>query len=239
VTADPKRLTVVGATDLERSLLSAARRERPSPEMTARMAAGLGISVGAAITAASAPVAAAPVVAAKTMLGLWVPAGVIVAAVAAGVVGVRFSARPDRPAAHVAEPAAPTAEPIVADAPRAIATRPVRAAGGHAEKIRRRPAAVAPTPATIPADDLRDQIALIDAARAAVTGGSSERALALLRRYDASYPGGAFRPEALALRIEALAHDGRRAEAQGLARDFLARYPQSPVAARVARIAGK
>ena len=31
VTSDPKRLTVVGATDLERSLLQAARRERPSP----------------------------------------------------------------------------------------------------------------------------------------------------------------------------------------------------------------
>ena len=79
--------------------------------------------------------------------------------------------------------------------------------------------------------------ALIDAARAAVKGGSSERALVLLRRYDSSYPGGAFRPEALALRIEALDQDGRRAEAQALARDFLARYPHSPVAERVARVA--
>ena len=70
-------------------------------------------------------------------------------------------------------------------------------------------------------------------------GGSSERALVLLRRYDASYPGGAFRPEALALRIEALDQDGRRAEARALAREFLARYPQSPVADRVARVAGK
>ena len=96
MTSDPKRLTVVGATDLERTLLQAARRERPSPEMTARMAAGLGISVGAAITAASSPVAAAPIVAAKTTLGLWMPAGVIVAAVAAGVVGVRVSRGPSR-----------------------------------------------------------------------------------------------------------------------------------------------
>ena len=92
-------------------------------------------------------------------------------------------------------------------------------------------------PAPVAAGDLRDQIALIDAARAAVTGGSSERALVLLRRYDSSYPGGAFRPEALALRIEALDQDGRRAEAQALARDFLARYPHSPVAERVARVA--
>ena len=227
MTSDPKRLTVVGATDLERSLLHAARGERPSPEMTARMAAGLGISVGAAITAASAPVAAAPVVAAKTTLGLWVPAGVIVAAVAAGVVGVQMSAKPEPAAVHAPAPAiaAPPAE-----APRAVA---LASSGARVEKIRRR----APAAAPVAAGDLRDQIALIDAARAAVKGGSSERALVLLRRYDSSYPGGAFRPEALALRIESLDQDGRRAEAQALARDFLARYPHSPVAERVARVA--
>ena len=228
MTSDPKRLTVVGATDLERSLLQAARRERPSPEMTARMAAGLGISVGAAITAASAPVAAAPIVAAKTTLGLWVPAGVIVAAVAAGVVGVRLSAKPEPAAVHGA-PAAPAIAAPPAETPRVAAS-----SGARVEKIRRRAPAA---PAPVVAGDLRDQIALIDAARAAVKGGSSERALVLLRRYDSSYPGGAFRPEALALRIEALDQDGRRAEAQALARDFLARYPHSPVAERVARVA--
>jgi outer membrane protein assembly factor BamD (BamD/ComL family) len=88
-----------------------------------------------------------------------------------------------------------------------------------------------------PVDDLRDQIALIDAARTAVKAGSTERALVLLRRYDTNYPGGAFRPEALALRIEALAAGGRGAEARALAREFLARYPQSPLADRVERVA--
>jgi hypothetical protein len=230
VTSDPKRLTVVGATDLERSLLHAARREKPSPEMTARMAAGLGISVGAAITAASAPVAAAPVVAAKTTLALWVPAGVIVAAVAAGVVGVRLSSKPEPAPVHAAAPAAPAIAAPPVDSPHVAPA----SSGARVEKIRRR-APVAPAP--VVAGDLRDQIALIDAARAAVKGGSSERALVLLRRYDSSYPGGAFRPEALALRIEALDQDGRRAEAQALARDFLVRYPHSPVAERVARVA--
>lgn len=232
MTSDPKRLTVVGATDLERSLLHAARRERPSPEMTARMAAGLGISVGAAVTAASAPAVAAPVVAAKTTLGLWMPAGVIVAAVAAGVVGVRMSAKPEPSAVHAARPAAPAVVATPADDP----PRAVRE--GRVEKVRRRSVAT-PAPAPVAAGDLRDQIALLDAVRAAVKSGASERALVLLRRYDASYPGGAFRPEAQALRIEAMDQDGRHAEAQALARDFLARYPQSPVAARVARVAGK
>jgi hypothetical protein len=235
VTSDPKRLTVVGATDLERTLLQAARHERPSPEMTARMAAGLGISVGAAITIASAPVAAAPIVAAKTALGLWIPAGVIVAAVAAGVVGVKLSARPEAPAVHAARPAPAAIAASQAEAPHAVAASDARVV-----RVRRRSASMAaPAPASpsSSAGDLRDQIALLDAARAAVNGGSSERALVLLRRYDASYPGGAFRPEALALRIEALDQDGRHAEAQAQARDFLARYPQSPVAARVARVA--
>jgi hypothetical protein len=235
VTSDPKRLTVVGATDLERTLLQAARHERPSPEMTARMAAGLGISVGAALTAASSPVAAAPIVVAKTTLGLWMPAGVIVAAVAAGVVGVRVSARPEPPAVHAARPAAPMIAPPQVEAPHATAAPDARVV-----KMRRRSTSVtAPASASTSAGDLRDQIALLDAVRAAVKGGSSERALVLLHRYDATYPGGAFRPEALALRIEALDQDGRHVEAQALARDFLARYPQSPVAARVARVAGK
>ena len=127
MTSDPKRLTVVGATDLERTLLQAARHERPSPEMTARMAAGLGISVGAAITAASSPVAAAPIVAAKTTLGLWMPAGVIVAAVAAGVVGVRVSARPEPPAVHAARPATPMMRAAPGGGARTRSWRPTRA----------------------------------------------------------------------------------------------------------------
>jgi hypothetical protein len=240
VTSDPKRLTVVGATDLERTLLQAARGERPSPEMTKRMAAGLGISVGAAVTAAAAPVAAAPVVAANSALGGWIAAGVLAAAaVAAGVVGVRTSSAPAKPAVHAKAAAPAIAAPAVVTPPAetpVVTARETRIE--RIEKVRRHPAA-APAAVPAPASDLRDQIALLDAARTAVKAGSSERALVLLRRYDASYPAGAFRPEALALRIEALSQDGRRAEAQALAREFLTRYPQSPVADRVARVAGK
>jgi hypothetical protein len=226
VTSDPTRLTVVGATDLERSLLQAARRERPSPELTARMAAGLGISVGAAVTAA------APVAAAKTTLAAsWLPAGLIAVAVAASVVGVRMASRPERgvraskpvvaviaPRQEEAEIAQPAASPALAVSERRIERTRRRAAG---------PAA--------PAGDLRDQIALIDAARTAVKAQLTERALVLLHRYEVSYPTGAFRPEALALRVEALRDSGRDAEAKALAREFLARYPQSPLADRVGK----
>ena len=231
MTSDPKRLTVVGATDLERTLLGAARRERPSPELTARMAAGLGISAAASTTAA------APAVTAKTSLVGWASAGVVAAAVVAGIVGVRLSGRrePARAArAAVTSPVVVAVEDRPSVAPPMPPPRVVVRDGERRierpEKVRRR------APAAPPAADLRDQIALMDAARTAVRSGQTERSLALLRRYDASFPTGAFRPEALALRIEALAADGRGGEARALAREFLARYPQSPLGDRVARV---
>ena len=235
MTSDPKRLTVVGATDLERSLLQAARRERPSPELTARMAAGLGISVGAALTAAAAPAAAAaPVAAAKTTLTAWLVAGAFAAAVTTGVVVARRSSPSER--ATPAVKAAPAVSASHEEIPPAAAPASAAAHERRIEKTRKRPA---PVQVQVQVNDLRDQIALIDAARTAVKAGSTERALVLLHRYDVSYPGGAFRPEALALRIEALDEAGRAAEARVLAREFLARYPHSPLADRIARVARK
>ena len=159
----------------------------------------------------------------------------LAAAVAAGVVGVRMSA--PKPAARPADrpaPAVVTAR-VEAQPDETPAAMPA-AADKRTEKARRHGQPAAPA---VPAADLRDQIALIDAARSAVKSGATDRALTLLRRYDSSFPGGAFRPEALALRIETLDQAGRSAEARALARDFLARYPQSPVADRVARVAQK
>jgi len=228
-------LTVVGATDLERDLLQAARRERPSPELTKRMAAGLGISAAVATTVAAAPVAAA-----KTTLGIWLSAGLVAAAFTAGVVGVRLARSPrdgarKRTDAPALAPAPAGADERAAPAADRTVAAPALAPAGErrAERLRRR------APAALPASDLRDQIALVDAARGAVRAGANDRALALLRRYDASYPDGAFRPEALALRVEALDGAGHALEARALAREFLARYPQSPVADRVARVAQK
>jgi hypothetical protein len=242
VTSDPKRLTVVGATDLERTLLQAARRERPSPELTARMAAGLGLSA-AVIATAAAPataVAAAPAAAAvKTSLVGWLSAGVLAAAVVGGVVGVRLYGQAEH-ARAAQRPAAVAPAAVAADVPPSAepppATRPAfaKASERRIEKPRRHAALSTPAPA--PAGDLRDQIALMDAARTAVKSGDTDRSLALLRRYDASYPTGAFRPEALALRIQALDDAGRTADARALAREFLARYPDSPLGDRVARV---
>jgi hypothetical protein len=61
----------------------------------------------------------------------------------------------------------------------------------------------------------------------------------LLDAYDRSAPRGALRLEAEVLRIDALSRSGRLQQAQVRARAFLARYPNSALAARVRRIAGQ
>jgi hypothetical protein len=242
VTTDPERLRAVGATDLERRLLEAAANERPSPELTRKMLLGLGLPGGIAGTAAiggtvqaaavTKPAAAATTAAAGKTIAAWIAAGVMAAVVAGGVIGGWLAARPAAAvpaptvAAPVAVPAAPAKHAPVAPAERPLATlapadarvRTHAAAGGRGA-------------------DLRGEIALIDAARTAVRTGAPDEALALLRRYGAAYPAGTFRPEAAVLRIEALDANGEHARARALAREFVARNPESPLAGRVSRLA--
>jgi TolA-binding protein len=151
-----------------------------------------------------------------------VTAGLLAAVVTGGAVGLWMSSRSPAPSA----PPAVTARAGAAPAPVEIAAAPAlaRATQHHAPS--------APRPV-----DLRGEIALIDAARDAVRGGAPERALILLRRYVTAYPTGTFRPEAAALRIEALVEKGQTTEARALARDFVAKHPDSPLVERVARLA--
>jgi hypothetical protein len=86
--------------------------------------------------------------------------------------------------------------------------------------------------------DLAAQIALIDAARDAVSAGSANRALRLVQQYQSKYAGGSFGPDAAALKIEALTKLGRDTEARSLAERFVAQHKGSPLAERVARLAG-
>ena len=68
--------------------------------------------------------------------------------------------------------------------------------------------------------------------------GGSRRALETLRRYLDRYPAGSFRPEAIALEVEALMKLGREAEARALAERFVAEHRGSLLARRVADVAG-
>lgn len=240
--SDPTEPNLDGAaTEFERRLLDAARASGPSGAASARMARALGVSAVVATTATAATTTAADVAASKATAAAagagtawpWVSAGVLGLVVAGAVVGVR--------ARHASHPASrPAPPPMTAPAP------PVSAPGRSPTEYAARPVEAPPVPAlpshrtrVAPATgELRDQIEFIDAARAALSAGADRRALELLRRYEEKYPGGSFRPEATALKVEGLLELGRQAEGRALAERFVAEHRGSLLAARVAKLAG-
>jgi hypothetical protein len=226
---DPERLKASNATKLERRLLVAAGDERPSPEMATRMRQAIGLSTSGASAGTVA-------LATTKATGLaWVSAGIVAAAIAGGAVGIWTSYR-RAATANLATAAAPaqcaTSSSVDTTSPPVetpIALRHERHAGNAAAN---RTHVVA---ATSPRADLRDEIALVDEVRTALKDRSPRQALALLRRYAASYPDGTFAPETEALRVEALDESGQHRLAQSLARDFVNRHPDSPLAERIGR----
>ncbi|HMF41159.1 MAG TPA: hypothetical protein VKQ32_10705 [Polyangia bacterium] len=207
---DPKLLGDEGATDFERRWLSAARAEEPPPEVVSRIERALGIGAGAVPASVPADNTATATVAKGGLSALRI-AG-LSALGAGGVVGLALLL--SRPA--------PAPPPVVAP-PRAVETAP----------------AVATPPVQAPAaaaSVLRDEIALIDGARAALAAGSPAQALTLLKVYLERHPHGTLLPEALAMRVEAIDRTGDHARARALARAFLADYPNSPLAQRLGRL---
>ena len=238
----PTQLRVVGATDLERRLLDAASRELPSVELTRKMQQALGLSLAAsAMTAAAVKSSPArPRLPPSAPAFAWpaISVGVLALAVTGAVVGLRSTAShhaATQPVATVPAvvlgPAPVAPAPIVAPSPAPTARAFERPASIPARAHHHALAVATPS-------ELRAEIALVDAARSAVATGADDRALVLLNRYDSSYRAGTFRPEATALRIEALDHLGRTAQARTLAQRFLAAHPESPLADRVARVTG-
>jgi hypothetical protein len=96
------------------------------------------------------------------------------------------------------------------------------------------------TPALAAGDaKLRDEIRLLDRARAALRMRAPQQALQELRQYFDGHPRGMLEPEAAVLRIEALRENGDRVQAAAASREFLARHPDGPLAERVRRLAEK
>jgi hypothetical protein len=83
--------------------------------------------------------------------------------------------------------------------------------------------------------NLRDEIRLLDRARAALRMRAPSEALDSLRQYFDGHPRGTLEPEATVLRIEALLQSGQRVQAAAAAREFLTRHPDGPLADRVRR----
>jgi outer membrane protein assembly factor BamD (BamD/ComL family) len=86
---------------------------------------------------------------------------------------------------------------------------------------------------------LQLELQRLDATRRRLAAGQADQALALLDAYERATPRGVLKLEAEVLRIDALARSGRLAQAQARAASFLARHPNSVLAARVRRIAGR
>lgn len=87
-------------------------------------------------------------------------------------------------------------------------------------------------PATVDRERLAEEVRAIDDASAALNSGRATQTLTLLDEYDRRYRERRFAPEALYLRMEALAQLGRLASARQIAERVLSTYPNSPQSER-------
>jgi len=232
-------------TPFEQRLLDAVANESPSAEQRARVRLALGLPA-----VAPPPPSLTPVGRRASLLkaggGLIVVSGAMLAL---------FLALGRKPSSVAKPPAAIVTQPIPAASPTIAAADPVSEPSVALPVIEAAPSAAplnrdtrddsTPTRRAgkiAPADsgaDLSEQLRLIDAARAAVAAGNAAAASTALSSYRTRFPRGPFGQEAAVLQIQTLDLQGNHAQAAVQARSFLARYPNSPHASVVRRIAGR
>jgi len=213
------------------SVIEAARPGHEPNEMArARVRKGIEIKLAAGIALAIAPATTAfagalKVTAAVVAVGSVVGAGVYVVP--------RYVSKPaavHAPAPRVA--AHPVPAFIPADSPAEIAV-PERVVTPPRAPSKRRVAA-APAPAPVEsASSLKEEIALLGAANAALGRGDFKGALSLLDDYDRRPGAGLLSQERMVTGILAACGAGRVNTAREDARQFRARWPRSPLASRV------
>jgi hypothetical protein len=133
------------------------------------------------------------------------------------------------PRAKVAAPVAPPALPPVSASP---PPPPPPAEPAPAVELPAPPAPLTPAPA-INARRLAAEVAVLDRARAALRRGDTGAATTALDEHAREFADGALVAEAELVRIETLIRAGDAGAARRRARDFLARFPQSPLARRL------
>jgi hypothetical protein len=246
--SDPNRLLETDNSQLARTLLAAAREERPSNRAIERTL--LAVSAGAAVMGAAAAAGGAGAGSAAGSSGASVLGG-IVKWLGIGAVSGLITAGAATQLAPSGDP-----EPEAAPPPRVLPSEPpparavVRAPPAHEpaepepapqpSRSSVRPSSRAAEVATPPIEEvdpsLNAEVAALDRARTALSGGDPARALSELEGYDRQFSGGKMSPEALYLRMEASEERGDRAAAQAAARELLARHPRSPHAARARQL---
>lgn len=209
---EPRRLLSHGATDFERQLLRAVVNERPSALLRSRMQRGLGLvgplawaSTVKAMFGGMASKLTAVVLGGVLIIGgasaVWLLPGSEPAAPdsLAPTVQLEVAQVEAAPVAPALAEAAPAAEPVAAPPPVAASVPAVAEVAAEAE-----PAAAAELDGSD--RQLREEIALIDAARSALQAGNRELARERLQVYGERFPEGILRREAKVL--------SRRAEAK-------------------------
>lgn len=240
-------------SDFERAILSAGRQD-DSHLRKAQVLAALG--VGTALTLTSGSSAAATVggglaKAAQAVLAKKVLVASLVAGTGfVGVVTYQTSVSDPEPAPipaanDVDESTSAKVRAVrrgveVGTLPMAVPEQTPEQAFEEAADEVEAPAVVERVPGTTrsqrrqeAAPGLNDEVALLDRARAAISGGRPTEALLRLDEHAAKFPKGGLTLEAQVLRVQALSAAGRKEEASSRAKRILGRSPNSVVANRL------
>jgi hypothetical protein len=229
-----RRLVDGGATAKERLLLQAGIDEVP-PNRAGRQRAlaALGIAAGTSALAGSAKAAMGLPKGVALVQAKWLVFGALSTAAAVGTVELwthrdtatspaTASATLGRKATTPVRDSSPmeSAAPLTRAPSRMLVAR---SAAASLESAARAPAALPPSPpaeiVTSPSE-LVAQVAALDRARAALRAGSARQSVALLDRFDRSYPRSSLAPEATVVRVSALLALGQRARATDLVRAY-------------------
>lgn len=210
---EPRRLNQSGG--ISQRLLSSASLDKPS-EASRRHATNLA-ATASAFSSSSTGTTRRPQRRATPALALatWIVVGAA-ASVTLGFVGSKLFQGNPAPRAAAPLLTAPTPRGAAASSPDISPEPAVRAA-----------------PPTVVAHPSLDEVREIEAARAAIIRGDADAAIALLNAYDSAHPTGQLKPEAMALRIQALSNSGKATEARALANEFEAKYPEHPLLPQV------
>lgn len=238
--ANSLSLIAEGATPFEIELLLAGRRDAVAPGSEAQILSELGVGAGAAVagSAGASVVPSGIKLVGSTAKGLSPTAAIGVAVSAVGVVAAGVVAlwvgvgsfAPEAQPAPKPQPPAQAVEHTVA------LPEPVEQA--HVEPVGVEPVQpVAPPksapPVRVSRDPLAAELAAIDEARRALSGGDPALALRMLDDHARRFRRPRLAAEATVLRIEALVKKGDTSAATRLGNRFLARQPNGPYERRV------
>lgn len=224
---DPVRLAEgEDASELERELLIAGQTQRlPDGERRALWASiALSLPTQPPLPALGEPSAS------HGALAGYLTKGVVFLAVVAGL-GVGLGTWSNTPKTTAVTRAAPPAVALPTPVPAPSIEVPADAAPP-------------PAPTTLgavrsrstPESKLREESALVLAARSALRSGDAARCLALLESARLKFPRPALGQEREALTIQALARTGQTRAAQRRAANFVRLYPESPYVADLRRL---